>query len=100
MASKLITIIAGVGAGTGAAVARKFAASYPVVLIARNPENYDSLVKEINGNGGKAIGISADVSDAKSVQRATETIKKEFGDDVAAAVCLNSSLLMIVGCLG
>jgi len=33
MASKLIAIIAGVGPGTGAAVAKKFAASYPVVLL-------------------------------------------------------------------
>lgn len=87
MASKLIAIIAGVGAGTGASVARKFADSYPVVLLARNPENYDPLVKEINDKGGKAIGISTDVADAKSLKNATEVIKKEFGDDVAASVC-------------
>lgn len=86
MTSKLIAIIAGVGAGTGGAVAKKFAAAYPVVLIARNPENYDPLVKEINESGGKAIGVSADISDAKSVSNVTAAIKKEFGDDVAAAV--------------
>ena len=86
MASKLITIVAGVGPGTGAAVARKFAASYPVVLMARNPDNYESLVEEINGNGGKAIGISTDVASAKSVNDAMAKVKEEFGD-VGCAVC-------------
>jgi NADP-dependent 3-hydroxy acid dehydrogenase YdfG len=86
MVSKLIAIIAGVGPGTGAAVARKFAADYPVVLLSRSEENYKDLAKEINDKGGKAIGISTDVSDAKSVQNAADTIKKEFGNDVAAAV--------------
>lgn len=85
--SQLIAIVAGVGPGTGAAVARKFAAAYPVALLARNPDNFESLAKEINGSGGKAIGISTDISDAKSVDNAFAQIKKEFGDDVAAAVC-------------
>lgn len=85
--SQLIAIVAGVGPGTGAAVARKFATAYPVALLARNPDNFESLAKEINGNGGKAIGISTDISDAKSVDNAFSQIKKEFGNDVAAAVC-------------
>lgn len=88
MASQLIAIVAGVGAGTGASVARKFASAYPVVLLARSPESYESLAKEINDNGGKAIGISTDVSDAKSVNNAVSKIKSEFGDGVAAAVSI------------
>lgn len=86
MASKLIAIVAGVGPGTGASVAKKFAAFYPVVLLARKPESYESLAKEINQGGGKAIGISTDVSDSKSVKDAVNMIKKEFGADVGAAV--------------
>ncbi|KAL1599761.1 hypothetical protein SLS60_007565 [Paraconiothyrium brasiliense] len=89
MSSKLIAIVAGVGAGTGAAVARKFAAAYPVVLLARNPDNFKSLAEEINSSGGKAIGISTDVSDSKSVQNAVNAIKQEFGSDVGAAVRFN-----------
>jgi len=89
MASKLVTIIAGVGPGTGAAIARKFAAAYPVVLLARNPDNYNDLVKEINGNGGVAIGVSTDVSDPASVKNAISQVEKEFGKEVGAAVGQN-----------
>lgn len=88
-ASKAFAIVAGVGSGTGASVARKFAATYPVVLLARNPENYDPLVSEINGNGGKALGISTDVADAKSVQNAFRQIDKEFGGASLAAAVFN-----------
>ncbi|TKA70488.1 hypothetical protein B0A49_06305 [Cryomyces minteri] len=91
MSSKAFAIVAGVGPGTGAAVARKFAASYPVVLMARNPDNYESLVKEINGNGGKAIGISTDVADASSITSAFGKIEKEFGGAGCAAAIFNAS---------
>jgi NAD(P)-dependent dehydrogenase (short-subunit alcohol dehydrogenase family) len=88
MASKLIAVVAGVGPGTGASVARKFSKAYPVVLLARKPENYEGLAKEINSNGGKAIGISTDVSDVSSLKNAVDTIKKEFGNDVGAAAAI------------
>lgn len=88
MASKLIAIVAGVGPGTGASVARKFAKAYPVVLLARKPENYESLAKEINSSGGKAIGISTDVADQSSLKSAVDAIKKEFGNDVGAAAAI------------
>jgi NADP-dependent 3-hydroxy acid dehydrogenase YdfG len=68
--TKPIAIIAGVGSGTGAALARRFAQSYPVVLLARNPSNFDHLADEINQSGGKAIGISTDVSSEESVKNA------------------------------
>ncbi|KAI9828119.1 MAG: hypothetical protein M1832_003646 [Thelocarpon impressellum] len=87
MASKSFAIIAGVGAGTGACIARRFAKAYSVVLLARNPDNYNPLVKEINDAGGKAVGISADAADADSVKSAFGQISKEFaGAPLAAAV--------------
>lgn len=90
MTSKAITIVAGVGPGTGASVARRFAAAYPVVLLARNPENYESLAKEINSSGGKAIGISTDVSSEESVANAFKQIKQEFGDAPIASATFNA----------
>jgi NAD(P)-dependent dehydrogenase (short-subunit alcohol dehydrogenase family) len=73
--SKPVAIVAGVGPGTGAAVARKFAKEYNVVLMARNPENYESLVKDIESSGGKATGISTDVASTESVKKAFEQVK-------------------------
>lgn len=87
MSSKIVTVIAGVGSGTGSSVAKKFAETYPVVLLARKPDSYDSLVKEINKSGGKAIGISADVTNGNSVKEAFSKMKEEYGKDVALAVC-------------
>jgi NAD(P)-dependent dehydrogenase (short-subunit alcohol dehydrogenase family) len=91
MASKPIAIVAGVGAGTGAAVARKFAAAYPVVLLARTPENYESLAQEINSSGGKAIGISTDVTSPESLQAAFKKIAEEFPNAPFAAAIFNAS---------
>jgi len=87
--TKAWAIVAGVGPGTGASVARRFAQYYSVALLARKPTNYDPIVKEINDAGGKAIGISTDCADGKSVQAAFDTIKKEMGNAKLAAAIYN-----------
>ncbi|KAI0181504.1 NAD(P)-binding protein [Hypoxylon sp. FL1284] len=87
MSSKLFAIIAGAGPGTGRACAVRFAKAYPVVLLTRKAESYQDTVAEINKSGGKAIGISADTSDVKSLDSAFETITKELpGFKLAAAI--------------
>jgi short-subunit dehydrogenase len=73
----------------GASVARKFAKAYPVVLLSRNPANYEPVSQEINANGGKAIGISADLTDSKSVNAAFEEITRQFPGTVLAAAVFN-----------
>jgi NAD(P)-dependent dehydrogenase (short-subunit alcohol dehydrogenase family) len=83
---KAWAVVIGVGPGTGACVARKFAQHYSVALLARSKENYEPFVKEINDAGGKAIGISTDASDAKSVKSAFDQIKKESNGKVVAAI--------------
>jgi len=86
-ANNFYSIIAGVGAGTGRSVAVRFSKAYPVVLLARNPENYEPIVKEIKAAGGHAIGISTDVTSQSSVANAFKEIEKEFkGKKLAAAV--------------
>ena len=87
--SSPFAIVAGVGPGTGATVARKFGATYPIALLARNPANYEEAVKEIQAAGGKAVGIPADVTDPKSVKDAIGKAQKELGGDKCAAAVFN-----------
>lgn len=86
MAPTPFAVIAGIGPGTGASVARRFAQDYPVALLARKPESYTPLMDEINKSGGKAIGISTDVADETSVKKAFEQITATYGSSCAAAI--------------
>ncbi|KAK2001270.1 short chain dehydrogenase [Colletotrichum falcatum] len=88
MASKsFYAIISGVGAGTGRAAALRFAQAYPVVLLARKPESYNSIVAEIKEAGGQAFGLTADATDEAAVNAAFESIKKFLpGSKLAAAI--------------
>jgi len=88
MASKsFYAIISGVGPGTGRATALRFAQAYPVVLLARKPESYSSIVTEIKEAGGQAFGLTADATDEAAVNAAFESIKKILpGSKLAAAV--------------
>ncbi|KAK2071792.1 hypothetical protein P8C59_006187 [Phyllachora maydis] len=95
MASKFYAIVAGIGGGTGASVARRFAKAYPVVPLARRPESYTDLMVEIKKSGGHAVDVSSDTSDPQSVAAAFNVIAKELpGQKPAAAVYnLESSLV-------
>ncbi|GJD01686.1 short-chain dehydrogenase [Colletotrichum higginsianum] len=88
MASKsFYAIISGVGSGTGRAAAIRFSKAYTVVLLARKPESYNSIVDEIKQAGGQAFGLTADATDEAAVNAAFETIKNQLpGGKLAAAV--------------
>ncbi|EGR46079.1 uncharacterized protein TRIREDRAFT_110455 [Trichoderma reesei QM6a] len=87
MAPPFFAIISGVGSGTGASLARRFAQSYAVVLLSRKPSSYEPVVAEINAAGGTAIGITADASDPVAVDAAFAEIKTQLpGAKLAAAV--------------
>ncbi|KAI9834436.1 MAG: hypothetical protein M1826_002590 [Phylliscum demangeonii] len=80
-------IIAGVGSGTGSALARRFAQAYSIVVLARNPDNYQPIVAEIKASGGQAVGFSTDVTDPTSVRDTFGKIAHEYGtEDLAASV--------------
>ncbi|KAF9779122.1 hypothetical protein IL306_002350 [Fusarium sp. DS 682] len=90
MSSKsFYAVVAGVGPGTGRSVALRFAQKYPVVLLARRPESYESTLADVEKAGGKAIGVSADVADPASLKKAFETINKELPDSQLAAAIYN-----------
>ena len=52
-------VVIGVGAGLGAALARRFAKGYRVAMIARSEDYLAKLAKEIAGDGGEAHPVPA-----------------------------------------
>jgi NAD(P)-dependent dehydrogenase (short-subunit alcohol dehydrogenase family) len=74
---KPVAVVAGVGPGIGAALARRFtAADYCVALLSRSATTRDSLVRELDG----AHGYECDVTSPDSVSRAFTAIRNELGD--------------------
>lgn len=85
---KLIAIIAGVGPGTGSAIARRFAQTYPVVLLARSQQSLDPVAREIKENGGSAIGIPTDVTSASGMTTTIDQVKAHFGSNIGIAAAV------------
>lgn len=74
-----VAVVAGVGPGLGAALARRFAEGYAVALIARRAEYLRELGDEIRASGASAMEASADLSDAKQVEAAFRAISERLG---------------------
>lgn len=74
-----VTVVVGVGAGLGAALARRFAAGYAVALLARTEEYLATLVKEIESAGGRALAVPTDVSQPEQIEAAFDTIRRTLG---------------------
>src|SRR5262249_44032691 len=75
-----VALIVGASRGIGAATARTFAqAGAAVVVAARDREALDSLVKSIRAEGGQALGVPTDVTDASSVEALVKNTISTFG---------------------
>jgi len=73
---KPVAVVAGAGPGNGAALARRFvAAGYAIALLARNRENLDAILGELE----TARGYACDVGDAASVEAAFADIRCDLG---------------------
>ena len=72
-----VCVISGVGPGTGASLARRFAAGgYGVAMLARNAARLKSLEGEISG----AKAFPCDISDPGQVEAAVAAIRRELGE--------------------
>src|SRR5262245_5463152 len=80
MESAPVAVIAGVGPGTGAALARAFAREgYAIGLLSRHAESSAPVAAEIHGKGGKTLFVPTDVTKRDSVTAAIDEIRAEFG---------------------
>ena len=81
-----VAIIAGVGPGTGGALARAFAnQGYAVGLLSRRAESSAPIAEEIRARGGKVLAVPCDVTNRQSVQTAVGEIRKKLGAITALA---------------
>ena len=73
-------VVAGVGPGLGAAVARRFAAEgCRVALLARTEPYLDTLAAELGDAEGEVLAVPTDLADAEAVESAFETVREAFG---------------------
>ena len=71
-----VCIVTGVGAGTGAAVCRRFAREgYQVAMLARSPERLAELATEIPG----ASAFPTDVTDENALRATLQKIRTQLG---------------------
>jgi NAD(P)-dependent dehydrogenase (short-subunit alcohol dehydrogenase family) len=72
-------VVAGVGPGLGAAVARRFAREgCRVALLARTESFLTDLAAELDGEG-EGLAVPTDLTDATAVESAFETVREAFG---------------------
>jgi NAD(P)-dependent dehydrogenase (short-subunit alcohol dehydrogenase family) len=80
MTDKKVAVVTGVGPGLGAALVRRFAASYAVALLARNADYLKALAGEIRRSGATVLDLSCDVSDVAQVTEAFREIRSDLGE--------------------
>jgi len=74
-------LIAGASSGIGAATATELAArGFPVALGARRVDKCEDLAARIRADGGEAVALPLDVTDAGSVRRFVRGAQEQLGD--------------------
>jgi NADP-dependent 3-hydroxy acid dehydrogenase YdfG len=76
---KPVAVVTGVGPGLGAALARRFAPTYAVAILARSADYLKTLADGMRQGGANAIDVACDVSDRAQVTNAFRAIRDELG---------------------
>ncbi len=98
MSQSKVAVVLGVGPGLGAAIAHRFAREgFAVGLMARNEDQLAQIQTEIEQSGGKALSVSADVTDPTSMEAAFERVRQEL--DAPEVFVYNAGLFQVAGIL-
>jgi NADP-dependent 3-hydroxy acid dehydrogenase YdfG len=75
-----VSVVTGASSGIGAATAKRLAAAgAQVAVLARRADRLETLVKEIEQDGGTALALPVDVTDTAALRAAAERIADELG---------------------
>ena len=75
-----VALVTGASSGLGTQFAKALADNgAAVALVARRADRLKALKDEIEGKGGKAVAIEADVTDRAAMTRAFDAAEKAFG---------------------
>lgn len=75
-----VTIVTGASSGIGEATARRFArGGHAVVIAARRKDLLDSVAADIEREGGTALSVPTDLSDANQTSALARTALESFG---------------------
>src|SRR5260370_32691285 len=75
-----VAVVIGVGPGLGAALVRRFAATYAVAMLWRKAEYLKALGDEVRKSGARVLDLSCDVSDVAQIGEAFRAIRKNHGE--------------------
>jgi len=88
-----VAVVTGASSGIGEASAEQLASlGARVVVLARRADRLADLVSRIEKDGGSAMAIATDMTDAVAVQRAADRVEAEFG---SADLLLNNAGVML-----
>jgi NADP-dependent 3-hydroxy acid dehydrogenase YdfG len=90
-----VAIVTGASSGIGDATARQLAEhGATVAVVARRKDRLDTLVSEIEADGGTALAVAADLTDRAQAEQAVKTVVDQFG---RLDILINNAGLMLLG---
>jgi len=76
---KPVAVVTGVGPGLGAALARRFATTYAVAILARTADSLKAIADTIRQGGATVLDVACDVGDPAQTTKAFHTISEDLG---------------------